>query len=417
MVLLRKNYLEQMRDYYDSNLIKTLVGPRRCGKSELLKMIMEEIEKKGVDPRNIISINFEDLAYDQLKTYKDLNEYVLSKIKDSKEKYYLFLDEIQRIDQFERALASFKATLNCSLFVTGSDSKLLEGKLASLLTGRIVEFKIFPFSYKETVDFMNLSKRSIPDDFFQDNYLRFGGYPQRFDYEKEDQILQYLRDLYKFVIENDVFNNHRRIDREKFQIISSYILKNCGKVFSPDSIWRYYKGNKESSLASAAKNTIYAYTDILKRVFLTEEEKESNIAGRKMLRGLKKFYAYDNGMRIIQCQSNDWDKGFFLENVVFNELIIRGYEVFYKEIDGRDLDFVVFKNNKQCYIQVCYSLLGSEKALEREYSLLEKIKDNYPKHILSLDREENSPFQLSRRGIRHINIEEFLLEKEDISLG
>lgn len=415
--MLRKNYLEQMRDYYDSNLIKTLVGPRRCGKSELLKMIMEEIEKKGVDPRNIISINFEDLAYDQLKTYKDLNEYVLSKIKDSKEKYYLFLDEIQRIDQFERALASFKATLNCSLFVTGSDSKLLEGKLASLLTGRIVEFKIFPFSYKETVDFMNLSKRSIPDDFFQDNYLRFGGYPQRFDYEKEDQILQYLRDLYKFVIENDVFNNHRRIDREKFQIISSYILKNCGKVFSPDSIWRYYKGNKESSLASAAKNTIYAYTDILKRVFLTEEEKESNIAGRKMLRGLKKFYAYDNGMRIIQCQSNDWDKGFFLENVVFNELIIRGYEVFYKEIDGRDLDFVVFKNNKQCYIQVCYSLLGSEKALEREYSLLEKIKDNYPKHILSLDREENSPFQLSRRGIRHINIEEFLLEKEDISLG
>lgn len=417
MVLLRKNYLEQMRDYYDSNLIKTLVGPRRCGKSELLKMIMEEIEKKGVDPRNIISINFEDLAYDQLKTYKDLNEYVLSKIKDSKEKYYLFLDEIQRIDQFERALASFKATLNCSLFVTGSDSKLLEGKLASLITGRIVEFKIFPFSYKETVDFMNLSKRSIPDDFFQDNYLRFGGYPQRFDYEKEDQILQYLRDLYKFVIENDVFNNHRRIDREKFQIISSYILKNCGKVFSPDSIWRYNKGNKESSLASAAKNTIYAYTDILKRVFLTEEEKESNIAGRKMLRGLKKFYAYDNGMRIIQCQSNDWDKGFFLENVVFNELIIRGYEVFYKEIDGRDLDFVVFKNNKQCYIQVCYSLLGSEKALEREYSLLEKIKDNYPKHILSLDREENSPFQLSRRGIRHINIEEFLLEKEDISLG
>lgn len=415
--MLRKNYLEQMRDYYDSNLIKTLVGPRRCGKSELLKMIMEEIEKKGVDPRNIISINFEDLAYDQLKTYKDLNEYVLSKIKDSKEKYYLFLDEIQRIDQFERALASFKATLNCSLFVTGSDSKLLEGKLASLITGRIVEFKIFPFSYKETVDFMNLSKRSIPDDFFQDNYLRFGGYPQRFDYEKEDQILQYLRDLYKFVIENDVFNNHRRIDREKFQIISSYILKNCGKVFSPDSIWRYYKGNKESSLASAAKNTIYAYTDILKRVFLTEEEKESNIAGRKMLRGLKKFYAYDNGMRIIQCQSNDWDKGFFLENVVFNELIIRGYEVFYKEIDGRDLDFVVFKNNKQCYIQVCYSLLGSEKALEREYSLLEKIKDNYPKHILSLDREENSPFQLSRRGIRHINIEEFLLEKEDISLG
>lgn len=415
--MLRKNYLEQMRDYYDSNLIKTLVGPRRCGKSELLKMIMEEIEKKGVDPRNIISINFEDLAYDQLKTYKDLNEYVLSKIKDSKEKYYLFLDEIQRIDQFERALASFKATLNCSLFVTGSDSKLLEGKLASLITGRIVEFKIFPFSYKETVDFMNLSKRSIPDDFFQDNYLRFGGYPQRFDYEKEDQILQYLRDLYKFVIENDVFNNHRRIDREKFQIISSYILKNCGKVFSPDSIWRYNKGNKESSLASAAKNTIYAYTDILKRVFLTEEEKESNIAGRKMLRGLKKFYAYDNGMRIIQCQSNDWDKGFFLENVVFNELIIRGYEVFYKEIDGRDLDFVVFKNNKQCYIQVCYSLLGSEKALEREYSLLEKIKDNYPKHILSLDREENSPFQLSRRGIRHINIEEFLLEKEDISLG
>lgn len=257
----------------------------------------------------------------------------------------------------------------------------------------------------------------VPDHFFQDNYLKFGGYPQRFDYDQEEQILRYLRDLYRFVIERDVFNTHKRIDKDKFETISSYLLKNCGKVFSPDSIWRYYKGNKESSLTSAAKNTIYSYADIMKRIFLTEEEKESNIAGRKMLRGLKKYYAYDNGMRIIQCQANDWDKGFFLENVVFNELAIRGYQVFYKEIDGRDLDFVVFKDNKQCYIQVCYSLLNSDKILEREYSLLERINDNFPKFILSLDREEKSPIPLSRKGIHHLNIEDFLLGKQDIYLG
>lgn len=417
MILTRETYLKQIRNYYNSNLIKILIGPRRCGKSELLRMIMEEIQKNGIEPTQIISLNFEDLAYDQIRTYKDLNNYVLSRIKDSKDKFYIFLDEIQRIDQFERALASFKATLNCSLFVTGSDSKLLEGRLGTLLTGRIVEFKIFPFSYKEALDFMNLNKRAVPENFFPDNYLKYGGYPQRFDYDNEENIIQYLKDLYRFVIERDVFNSHKRLDKNKFEIISSYILKNCGKEFSPDSIWRYYKGNKESSLTSAAKNTIYSYADIMKRVFLTEEEKESNIAGKKMLRGLKKFYAYDNGMRIIQCQSNDWEKGFFLENVVFNELMIRGYQVFYKVIDGRDLDFVVFKNNKQCYIQVCYSLLGSSKALEREYTLLDRIRDNYPKYIFSLDREENSPVHLSRNGINHMNIEDFLLGKEDIYLG
>lgn len=327
------------------------------------------------------------------------------------------MDEVQHVEEFERALASFKATLNCSIFITGSDSKILEGTLSTLLTGRTVQFKVYPFSYREALDFSRMEGKRVPEDFFKENYLKYGGYPQRFDYEDEEGILGYLNDLYRFVVEKDVFLQHKRLDKAKFAILSSYMLKHCGKPFSPDSIWRYYKGNEKVSLTSAAKNTIYSYLDIMKRCFFLQEEKEDRIEGREALRGLKKFYAYDNGMRIIQSKSNGWEKGFFLENIIYNECASRGYQIFYKEVKGRDLDLVLYKDGKKCYIQVCYSLLSSPKALKREYEALEKIKDNYPKFILSLDRERDSPFPLSLRGIRQIHVEDYLLGKEDIQLG
>lgn len=409
-VIKRELYLEKIRPYYDIDIIKVLTGMRRSGKSIILKQIMDEIiSTSKVSKDHIIYINFEDFAYEEIKTSKLFYEFVKSKMIDD-EKYYMFFDEIQHVSEFEKVIASFKATCNCSIFITGSNSKLLSGELATLLVGRTVEFKILPFSYKESCDYLELNGVNVNHDEFFYNYLEFGGLPQRFDFKSPDATLKYLKEHYQGICEKDIFKKNSSIEKYKFNAICSYVLANAGKEFSAENVMNFYNSNNQSAKNEIEKKTIYNYLEKMEKAFLISRVQRFNIAGKEILKTKEKQYAMDMGLRIIQTNTLHFEDTFFLENIIYNELIVRDYEVFVGKTYKGEVDFVAIKGNKKCFIQVAY-LLASQATIDREFDAFSPISDASPKYVLSLDKMD-----MSRNGIAHINIIDFLLGKKDIYL-
>lgn len=406
MLIKRTKYLEHIRKFYDSNLIKVLTGIRRCGKSVLLEQIKQEIkEVYNIDEDHIISINFEDVSFAGVRNFLKLNNYIIKKIKDEK-KYYLFLDEIQNVRNFEKTLASLKATQNVSIFVTGSNSKLLSGRLSSLLVGRCKEFKILPFSYLEFLEYYKENNITLPPQPLN-NYIRFGGMPQRFDYQDEDDIKEYLTTLFNGIIDKDICNKHSNIDKESFTTLAKYVISNATKEFSASSISDYFnKANNENILRS----NLYRYLEKLEQACLISRVKRFDIASKRTLKLIEKHFVVDNGFLLACSQSNSILVSHALENLLYNELVYRGYEIKIGKTYKGEIDFVVIKNNKKCFIQVAY-LLSDEAIIEREFSAFSSIKDSAPKYVFSLDQ-----FDMSKDGIKHINIEDFLLNKVDIVL-
>ncbi len=409
-VIKRELYLEKIRPYYDIDIIKVLTGMRRSGKSIILKQIMDEIiSTSKVSKDHIIYINFEDFAYEEIKTAKLFYELVKSKMIDD-EKYYMFFDEIQHVSEFEKVIASFKATCNCSIFITGSNSKLLSGELATLLVGRTVEFKILPFSYKESCDYLELNGVNVNHDEFFYNYLEFGGLPQRFDFKSPDATLKYLKEHYQGICEKDIFKKNSSIEKYKFNAICSYVLANAGKEFSAENVMNFYNSNNQAAKKEIEKKTIYNYLEKMEKAFLISRVQRFNIAGKEILKTKEKQYAMDIGLRIIQTNTLHFEDTFFLENIIYNELIVRDYEVFVGKTYKGEVDFVAIKGNKKCFIQVAY-LLASQATIDREFDAFSPISDASPKYVLSLDKMD-----MSRNGIAHINIIDFLLGKKDIYL-
>lgn len=409
-VIKRELYLEKIRPYYDIDIIKVLTGMRRSGKSIILKQIMDEIiSTSKVSKDHIIYINFEDFAYEEIKTAKLFYELVKSKMIDD-EKYYMFFDEIQHVSEFEKVIASFKATCNCSIFITGSNSKLLSGELATLLVGRTVEFKILPFSYKESCDYLELNGVNVNHDEFFYNYLEFGGLPQRFDFKSPDATLKYLKEHYQGICEKDIFKKNSSIEKYKFNAICSYVLANAGKEFSAENVMNFYNSNNQAAKKEIEKKTIYNYLEKMEKAFLISRVQRFNIAGKEILKTKEKQYAMDMGLRIIQTNTLHFEDTFFLENIIYNELIVRDYEVFVGKTYKGEVDFVAIKGNKKCFIQVAY-LLASQATIDREFDAFSPISDASPKYVLSLDKMD-----MSRNGIAHINIIDFLLGKKDIYL-
>lgn len=405
--LLREKYLEEFQRFYDSNLIKVITGVRRCGKSVLLSQIKDEIKnKKEIDLDHIIEINFEDIEYSNINTYIKLNNYVLKRIKDDK-KYYIFLDEIQHVRQFEKVLSSLKASKNVSIFVTGSDSKLLSGRLASLLVGRCKEFKVYPFSYQEYLDFYRINNLLLPSNPFQ-NYLRYGGMPQRLDYELEKDIRDYLYDVFNGIVEKDICNSQSKIDKESFNVISKYIISNAGKEFSISNIVSSYNNQNEEKLFRA---TVYRYLEKLEQACLINRVGRYDVSTKRNLKSIEKHFVVDPGLILSCSSSNNISVSHVLENVVYNELIYRGYNVLIGKTYKGEIDFVVMKGSKKAFIQVCY-LLASDDVIEREFGAFYSVKDQSPKYVFSLDK-----FDMSRDGITHINIEDWLTDKIDINLS
>lgn len=404
MNLKRELYLEQIRPYYDSDIIKVITGVRRSGKSVLLETIRDELIQSGISGDRIIYINLEDLDYEYIKNASDLNKEIKNRITGN-DKYYIFLDEIQHVDGFEKALASFRATLNTSIFVTGSNSTLLSGELATLLTGRTVEFEIMPFSFREMRDFFELNNMEWNDDLFYD-YLKWGGFPLRFDYKSETAIQKYLSNLYEGIVNRDIVKKSRSIDKKSFMDISLYILANAGKELSIDNIIKEYsKHNKTIS-----RRTIYNYMDRMKKAYLIHSVGRYNITGKAALSNKEKQYAVDMGFRTINTNTINFEDTFFLENIVYNELIARGYRVFVGKTYKGEIDFVAVKESRKCFIQVAY-LLASEETIRREFGAYSRITDASPKYVLSLDK-----INMSHDGIVHMNIIDFLLGKEDLML-
>ena len=404
MKLKRETYLEQIRPYYESDIIKVITGVRRAGKSILLDTIKEELIEQGVPQDHIIYLNFEDLDYDYIVDAADLNKETKSRISDEN-KYYIFLDEIQHIENFEKAFASFRATLNVSLFVTGSNSTLLAGELATLLTGRTVEFEILPFSFYEMKQYYELNGKEFNDDLFLD-YLKWGGFPLRFDYADEAAVHKYLLNLYESIVNRDIVGKTKSADRKAFMDISLYILANAGKELSIENIIETYKkNNKEIS-----KRTVYNYLERMKKAYLIHGVGRYNIVGKSALSNKEKQYAIDMGFRTINTNTINYEDTYFLENIIYNELITRGYTVFAGKTYKGEIDFVAIRNSKKCFIQVSY-LLANENTIKREFGAYDKITDASPKYVMSLDK-----IDMSRNGIIHVNIIDFLLRRVDLML-
>jgi hypothetical protein len=407
MYIKRERYLAKIRPFYDVDLIKVLTGVRRSGKSVLLTQIKEELSENGVDAAHIIEINFENIEYERIRSMDKLDSYIKKKIQDQN-KYYIFLDEIQHVRSFEKVLTSLRATQNCSIFITGSNSKLLSGKMATLLVGRCIEFRIMPFSFKEAMDYLQLKGQQVnPDEKIYD-YINWGGLPLRFSINREADIKAYIEQTYHGIIDKDIITEKSKGSRQKFIRFAEYVMANAGKEFSSKNIESYYANENKDSLD---KKTVYRYLDKMEKACLINRVKRFNIVGKRAMSYIEKQYAVDTGFRMINTNLVNFEDTFFLENIIYNELVSRGYEVFTGKTYKGEVDFVVIDGRKKCFIQVAY-YLNSPETIKREFGAFAPISDAAPKYVLSLDR-----FDYSRDGIGHINIVDFLMERKDISLN
>ena len=397
-MLKRENYLSRIRGFYDSDLIKILVGIRRCGKSVILNQIIDEIKEKRVSDDHIIWINFEYIEYEHLKDYKELNRYIKGKIIDN-DKYYLFLDEIQKVDKFEEVINSIRASVkNVSIFITGSNSKLLSQELSTVLSGRYVLFNIYPLSYKEFIQLTN--KNSNSEESFW-NFVKWGGLPNRCEFNSEINIKDYLHSVFDSIILRDVVDRLGLKDTILFDLLLQYVVDTTGREFSAENVIKFLKQEGKS----VSTETLYIYLDALCKALIIKKIYRYDIHGKTILKTLNKYYMTDLGIAQIKNNNFEINKGFALENVIYNELLIRGYDVYIGKTKDGEVDFIAVKEGKKEYYQVCY-MLNSNTVINREFSAFDSIDDNYPKYVLSLDKED-----FSRNGIIHKNIIDWLLEK------
>ena len=396
-MLKREMYLSRIRGFYDSDLVKILVGIRRCGKSVILKQIMEELKERGIDREHIIYVNFEFIEYEDLQDYKKLNEYIKEKIIDTK-KYYVFLDEIQKVNKFEEVVNSLRASIeNISIFITGSNSKMLSNELSTVLSGRYVLFNIYPLSYKEFIELTGKDGKS--DETFW-NFVKWGGLPNRTQFTDENNIKDYLHSVFDSIILRDVVDRLGLKDTVLFDLLLQYIVDITGCEFSAENVIKFLK--KEGK--SLSTETLYIYLDALCKALLMRKIYRYDIHGKAILKTLNKYYMTDLGIAQIKNNNFEINKSFAIENVVYNELLIRGYDVYIGKTKEGEIDFIATNNDEKLYFQVAY-LLDQPKTEEREFGAYKDVNDNCPKYVLSLDKVD-----FSKDGIIHKNIIDWLLE-------
>ncbi len=398
-MLIREKYLSKIRPFYDVDLIKVIIGIRRCGKSVVLLQIMDELKNKGINPSQIIYINFEDEEYSFIKNDKNLHEFVKSKIIND-EKYYLFFDEVQNVENWEKAINSFEATKNVSIFVTGSNSDLLSGELATHIAGRYVSFKIYPFTFKEVCELKEIKSREETERAFED-YIKWGGMPQRFVLTDENQTKTYLSDIYNSIVIKDIVERFGIKDLDLFNRVIEYIVTTPSQNFSADSLVKYFLNSDNREVS---KVTLYNYLEYMLKAMLINKADRYDIRGKRILNGKYKYYLTDLGLGQIKNTGKKLQLGAYLENLVYNELLSRGYDVKVGNLENGEIDFVATRYEEKIYIQVAY-ILADEKVEEREFGAYRKIEDNYPKYVLTMDK-----FDFSRDGIIHKNVIDWLLE-------
>lgn len=399
----REMYMSRIRPFINTDLVKVMTGIRRCGKSVMLELIKEELLQSGVNKSQFISINFEDMSYAHLQTAKALNDDIIERANKIEGKVYLFFDEIQEVKDWEKCINSLRVSLDCDIYITGSNAKLLSGELATYLGGRYVEFVIYPFSFAE---FVELYREIYPDEpinmIFQ-KYVVFGGMPylSNIRFEKTASI-QYLNDLFNSVQLKDIVKRNNIRDVDLLERISAYVMANVGNTFSATSISKFFKSEKRN----VAPDTILNYIKYCCDAYLFYQVKREDLQGKQILASNEKYYIADHGIREAVFGGNMKDINLILENIVYMELLRRGYEVRVGRSGNKEIDFVCYKRDEKIYIQVTY-LLASEETIQREFGVYDDIQDNFPKYVVSLDE-----FDMSRDGIKHRNIRDFLLKEE-----
>lgn len=399
----RELYMRRIRPFIGTDLIKVMTGMRRAGKSVMLELIQEELVRSGVSRSQFLCYNFEDLRYAPLQTAAALHEEIQRKASEINGKVYLFLDEIQEVTDWEKCINSLRVTLNCDIYITGSNAKLLSRELASYLSGRYIEFVIYPFSFGE---FIELYRTVSPDASvaacFQ-KYLLLGGMPYLANIHFLDApSKQYLNDLYYSVQLKDIVARNQIRDVDLLERILSYIISNVGTTFSANSISKFLKSERRA----VAPETILNYIRYCCEAFLFYQVKREDLQGKQLLSSNEKCYIVDHGIREAVFGGNLRDINLILENIVYLELLRRGYQVTMGKAGTQEIDFVCHQQDRKIYIQVSY-LLASEETVQREFGVYEKIRDNFPKYVLSLDE-----FDFSRNGIKHCNIRDFLLAED-----
>lgn len=389
-MIYREHYISQIREFYDSDLIKIITGIRRSGKSVILEQVKDEIKNKT---DNIISLNFEDKRI--LNTIKDGDSLIAYVEQNRKKgKCYVFLDEVQILDDWQNACKTLRL-YDMSVFITGSNSKLLSKEFTKELSGRYVAFRIRPFIYKEILEYTKELKKecSITD------YLIWGGFPKRFEFNTSEATIRYLNDLDDTIVINDLINRYHIKKEKLFKDLVNFILKSNGRIISAKSIHKYIKNNHET----CSINTIIKYLNYLEEAYIIETIKKYSTKAKKELAYYFKIYNTDVALNSIRCIDNRYDLTHNLENIIYNELVYMDYNVTVYNNNGREIDFLAQKDNKKYYIQVAYSV-AEDKTYEREFSAFSNIDNLSQKIIIT-----NDDIDYSTSVVQHIKLKDFLL--------
>ncbi|PKO01776.1 MAG: ATPase [Chloroflexi bacterium HGW-Chloroflexi-5] len=390
----RDVYLKKLIDFQDKNVIKVITGIRRCGKSVLLQQFRDHLFLSGINSDNIILINFESLQYESITNYKSFYDYIRNLIREGR--YYLLLDEIQAVEHWEKALASFQVDFDCDIYITGSNAFLLSSELATLIAGRYVEIHIFPLSFKEIVSQQKQDSQTV----FRD-YLKYGGFPGLVEYEKkEDLAREYLDGIYNSVVVKDILTQNKFQSISILNAILKFMIDNVGNLISANNIADYLSSNGQKTHV----DTVINYLEAFENAYILYKTERYNLKGKRILRSPHKYYIVDSGIRNTILGFRDLDIGRVLENIVYLELRRRGYDVRVGVDDQFEIDFIATKNDEKLYVQTTLSL-ADDKVKYRELQGLLSIKDNYRKILLSMDYHVNEETE----GIRIQNIIDFLL--------
>lgn len=398
----REKYLKRIRPFYEQDLIKVITGIRRCGKSVILNQIMDELRQSGVKDEQIIYINFEFTDYIDINDAKKFNDFIEKKL-INKNKYYVFFDEIQNVDRWEKVVNSLKAKYNenISIFITESNSDLLSGELATHIAGRYVSFEIYPFTFDEVCELKDIKdkdKYELERTF--DDYIIWGGMPQRFLMNDELQIKTYLSDVYNSIVVKDIIERFKIKDLDLFNKILTFIMTTPSQTFSADSLTKYLLNEN----IDVSKMTVYNYLEYMCRALLINKADRFDVRGKRILNGKYKYYLTDLGFTNILNDGKKKQISTYLENIVYNELVARGYNVNIGTLENGEIDFIATRFEEKEYYQVTFHL--SDDIIEREFGVYKNIQDNYPKYVISCDT-----FDFSQNGIIHKNIIDFLLNR------
>ncbi len=403
-MIARKEYFNKLLGYKDKKIIKVITGVRRCGKSTLLQMFQEFLLKSGIDEEQIVSINFEDYDYEKLRNPKELHSYIKSKLIPDK-MVYIFLDEVQNVDDFQRVVDSLLLRDNVDIYLTGSNAYMLSGELATLLSGRYIKIDMLPLSFNEFASARQNESNMSADELYL-KYLETSSFPFALTLAKDiKQIKDYLRSIYDTIIVKDVISRKSIADIMMLESVLRFLMDNIGSQLSTKKI--------SDSMTSDGRRinvrTVESYVSSFVESYVVYEAKRYDIKGRQYLKTLEKYYIVDIGLRNTMLGDRRRDTGHILENVVYLELIRRGYDVYIGKIDDVEVNFVCEHETGIKYIQVAASV-RDEKTLARELRPLEKIDDHYPKYIMTLDRDPIADYN----GIKRINVLDYLLHKIDI---